>query len=123
VAVDYTGTFLYSANKSSNDLSAFTLMNGTLSAFSTIPTGSGPISVALVRPRTNPLFTATAGSPNTDYGSTTSVIAAGVNDLGQVAGTAVFLFPMARRISPRRFSMPGVFRQALPSADPALGMP
>jgi probable HAF family extracellular repeat protein len=90
VAVDYTGTFLYSANKSSNDLSAFTLKNGTLSAFSTIPTGSGPISVALVRPRTNPLFTATLVPPNTDFGSTSSVIAAGVNDLGQVTGTAVF---------------------------------
>ena len=90
VAVDYTGTFLYSANKSSNDLSGFTLNNGTLSGFSTIPTGSGPISVALVRPRTNPLFTATLVPPNTDFGSTSSVVASGVNDLGQVAGTAVF---------------------------------
>jgi probable HAF family extracellular repeat protein len=90
VTVDYTGTFLYSASKSSNDVSAYNLSSGTANPFGTYATGSGPISVALVRPRTLSLFTATLVPPNTDFGSTSSVVATGVNDLGEVAGTAVF---------------------------------
>jgi probable HAF family extracellular repeat protein len=90
VAVDYTGTYLYAANKSSNDVSAFNLSTGTSVTSSPFSTGSGPLSITLVRPRTNPLFTATLIPPDTDFGSTSSVQPTGVNDLGQVSGTAVF---------------------------------
>ena len=61
VAVDYTGTFLYAANKSSHDVSAYTLSSGVLKPIAASPfsSGMGPVSIALVRPRTIPLYAAT----------------------------------------------------------------
>ncbi len=62
VTVDYTGTFLYAANKSSNDISAYKI--GGPSTLTPIPgspftAGSGPVSIALVRPHTHPIYSAT----------------------------------------------------------------
>jgi 6-phosphogluconolactonase len=93
VAVDYTGTFIYAANKSSHDVSAYTLRSGILNpiAASPFPTGSGPVSIALVRPRTNPIFAATEIPDPTGLGSVTSIVATGINNQGQVSGTVASL--------------------------------
>ena len=87
VTVDYTGTFLYSANI--GDISGFNLSTGILNPLSASPfaTGDAPVSIALVRPRTYPVFTATQVAPSTGLGSVTAFNAAAVNDQGQVAGT------------------------------------
>jgi probable HAF family extracellular repeat protein len=93
VAVDYTGTFLYAANQSSNDVSAYTLSSGALKPISGSPfgTGLGPVSIALVRPATIPFFSATQiPYPQSGFGSVQSFTAAGINDKGQVAGSIVY---------------------------------
>jgi probable HAF family extracellular repeat protein len=90
VTVDYTGTFVYAANKSSNDISGFMFSNSDLKPLSAspYPAGWGPVSVALVRPQTFPVFTATSQFvPFTGLGSVVAFDAAAINDLGQVAGT------------------------------------
>ena len=87
-AVDYTGTFLYAANKSSNDVSAYTLSSGVKSiAGSPFSTGSGPVSIALVRPRTIPLYSATEIPDQEGLGSVQSITAAAINNQGEVTGT------------------------------------
>jgi probable HAF family extracellular repeat protein len=88
-AVDYTGTFLYAANKSSNDISAYTLSRGVLTpvAASPFPTGSGPVSIALVRPRTTPLYTATEIPVSDGLGGVVSITGAAINNKGEVTGT------------------------------------
>ena len=87
VTVDYTGTFLYSAN--GGDISGFNLSTGVLKPLSASPftTGNAPVSIALVRPQTFPVFTATEVASFTGLGSVTAFEAAAVNDPGQVAGT------------------------------------
>lgn len=87
VAVDYTGTFLYSAN--SGDISGFNFSTGTFNPLSAspFPTGNAPVSIALVRPQTYPVFTATQVVQPSGLGSVTAVNAVAVNDNGQVAGT------------------------------------
>ena len=62
MAVDYTGTFLYTANRSSNDISAYKI--GSSSTLTPIPGSpftavADPVSIALVRPRTRPIYSAT----------------------------------------------------------------
>ena len=62
VAVDYTGTFLYAANRSSNDISAYKISSS--STLTPIPGSpftavADPVSIALVRPRTHPIYSAT----------------------------------------------------------------
>ncbi len=88
-AVDYTGTFLYAANKSSNDVSAYTLSLGVLKpiAASPFPTGSGPVSIALVRPRTTPLYSATEIPDQEGLGGVLSITGAAINNKGEVTGT------------------------------------
>jgi 6-phosphogluconolactonase len=88
-AVDYSGTFLYAANKSSNDVSAYSLSLGVLKpiAASPFPTGSGPVSIALVRPRTNPLYTATEIPISEGLGGIVSITGAAINNTGEVTGT------------------------------------
>ena len=85
--VDYTGTFLYSANN--GDISGFNLSTGGLKPLSASPfaTGNAPVSIALVRPPTFPVFTATQVAPSTGLGSVSAFNAAAINDQGQVAGT------------------------------------
>ena len=87
VSVDYTGTFLYAANN--NDISGFSLSTGMFKPLSAspFPTGNAPVSIALVRPQTFPVFTATQVASFTGLGSVSAIEAAGVNDQGQVAGT------------------------------------
>jgi probable HAF family extracellular repeat protein len=87
VTVDYTGTFLYSAN--SGDLSGFNLSTGMLKPLSASPfaTGNAPVSIALVRPRTYRVFTATQVASPTGFADVTLFNASAVNDNGQVAGT------------------------------------
>ena len=87
VTVDYTGTFLYSAG--SGDISGFNLSTGMLKPLSASPfaTGNAPVSIALVRPQTLPVFTATQIPPYTGLGSVSAFNAAAINDQGQVAGT------------------------------------
>jgi 6-phosphogluconolactonase len=88
-AVDYTGTFLYAANKSSNDVSAYTLNLGVLKpiAASPFPTGSGPGSIALVRPRATPLYTAAEIPIPDGLGGFVSITGAAINNKGEVTGT------------------------------------
>jgi probable HAF family extracellular repeat protein len=87
VTVDYTGTFLYAANN--NEISGFNLSTGMLKPLSASPfaTGNAPVSIALVRPQTFPVFTATQVASPAGFGSVLAFDAAGVNDQGQVAGT------------------------------------
>jgi probable HAF family extracellular repeat protein len=86
VTADYTGTFLYSAN--SGDISGFNLSTGMLKPLSASPfaTGNAPVSIALVRPPTFPVFTATQVASFTGLGSVSAYNATAINDLGQVAG-------------------------------------
>jgi len=88
-AVDYTGTFLYAANRFSNDVSAYTLSLGVLKPItgSPFPTGSRPVSIALVRPRTIPLYTATEIPIPGGLGGFVSITGAGINNKGEVTGT------------------------------------
>jgi probable HAF family extracellular repeat protein len=90
VAVDYTGTFLYAANKSSHDVSAYTLSSGVLKpiAASPFPSGMGPVSIALVRPRTIPLYAATEIPDPLLPAPVLSITPAAINDLGEVTGSA-----------------------------------
>lgn len=87
VAVDYTGTFLYSAN--SNDISGFNLGTGVWKTLSASPfaTGNAPVSITLVRPQTFPVFTATQVASPSGFANVTVFNASAVNDNGQVAGT------------------------------------
>ena len=87
VTVDYTGTFLYTAND--NDISGFNLSTGLLKPLSASPfaTGNAPVSIALVRPQTFPVFTATQVASPIGFGSVLAIQPSGVNDNGQVAGT------------------------------------
>lgn len=96
VAVDYTGTFAYAANKSSNDVSAYTLSSGVLKPLSGSPfsTGMGPVSIALVRPRTNPVYSATEIPDPQDFGSPQTITPSGINNKGEVAGTVAY-YPQA----------------------------
>jgi probable HAF family extracellular repeat protein len=50
-------------------------------------TGNAPVSIALVRPPTFPVFTATQVAPYTGLGSVSAFYATAINDQGQVAGT------------------------------------
>jgi probable HAF family extracellular repeat protein len=91
VTADYTGTFLYAANKAANDISLFTLASGSLGSPATMSAGPGPVSIALVRPRSLVLFNATEVPPLPGiYGSNQKYFPAAVNNLGQVTGTATF---------------------------------
>jgi probable HAF family extracellular repeat protein len=87
VTVDYTGTFLYSANN--GDISGFNFSTGMLKPLSASPfaTGNAPVSIALVRPQTFPVFTATQVASPSGFGGVSTFNAAAVNDNGQVAGT------------------------------------
>ncbi|MGA8596373.1 MAG: beta-propeller fold lactonase family protein [Bryobacteraceae bacterium] len=92
IAVDYTGTFAYAANKSSNDVSAYTLGSGALKPISGSPfaAGMGPVSIALVRPRTNPLYSATEIPDPQDFGSAQTITPSAINNQGAVAGTVAY---------------------------------
>ncbi len=87
VTVDYTGTFLYSAN--SGDISGFNLSTGIFRPLSASPyaTGNAPVSIALIRPQTFPVFTATQVASPSGYAGITAFNAVAVNDSGQVAGS------------------------------------
>lgn len=94
VAVDYTGTFLYAANKSSHDVSAYSLSSGVLKpiAASPFPSGMGPVSIALVRPRTIPLYAATEIPDPLLPAPVESITPAAINNLGEVTGSASTFF-------------------------------
>jgi 6-phosphogluconolactonase len=92
VAVDYSGTFLYAADKSSREISIYTLSSGVLTPSTNPPSSdtSGILNVALVRPQTLPSFTATEVALPNGFGNPATVTATGVNDNGAVIGNAVF---------------------------------
>ena len=94
VAVDYTGTFLYLANKSSNDISAYKIGGpSTLTpvAGSPFTAGSGPVSIALVRPHTHPIYSATEIPEPPNSGLMVSKITgSGINNQGEVSGTVTY---------------------------------
>jgi probable HAF family extracellular repeat protein len=93
VSVEYNGMYLYAANKSSNDLSAFQIASGVLTPIPSSPVSgvSGPVSVALVRPPTLPVFTATEiPAALQGFGSVRMISASGINDKGNVSGTVAF---------------------------------
>jgi 6-phosphogluconolactonase len=90
VAVDYTGTFLYAANRSSNDISAYKISSSTTltpipgSPFTAV---ADPVSIALVRPRTHPIYSASEIPESQELGFITNIRASGVNNKGEVSGT------------------------------------
>jgi probable HAF family extracellular repeat protein len=93
VAVDYTGTFLYAANRSSNDISAYKISSS--STLTPIPGSpftavSDPVSIALVRPRTHPIYSATEIPESRELGFITNISASGVNNKGEVSGTVKY---------------------------------
>ena len=93
VTVDYTGTFLYAANKSSNDISAYKIGGpSTLTPISGSPftAGSGPVSIALVRPRTHPIYSATEIPESGQFGTVKNITGSGINNKGEVSGTVLY---------------------------------
>jgi probable HAF family extracellular repeat protein len=93
VAVDYTGTFLYAANRSSNDISAYKISSSSTlthipgSPFTAV---SDPVSIALVRPRTHPIYSATEIPESGELGFIANINASGVNNKGEVSGTVTY---------------------------------
>lgn len=94
VAVDYSGTFLYTANRSSNDISGYKL--SSTSSLTPVP-GSPflpvfePFSIALVRPHTHPIYTATEiPNPGSNFGSVSNIVGTGINNKGQVSGSVSY---------------------------------
>ena len=95
VAVDYSGTFLYAANRSSNDISGYKLgSSSTLTPISGSPflPVFEPYSIALVRPCTHPIYTATEiPEPQAgNFGTVSSIIGSGINNKGQASGTVAY---------------------------------
>jgi 6-phosphogluconolactonase (cycloisomerase 2 family)/uncharacterized membrane protein len=95
VTVDYTGTFLYLANKSSNDISAYKIGSpSTLTPISGSPftAVSEPVSIALVRPRTHPIYSATEiPEPEAgNLGEVRNITGSGVNNKGEVSGSVSY---------------------------------
>lgn len=93
LAVDYTGTFVYAANHASNDISAYKIgSTSTLTPISGSPftAVSDPIAIALVRPHTHPIYTATEIPESMNLGTVSNIIASGINDQGQVSGTVAY---------------------------------
>jgi probable HAF family extracellular repeat protein len=93
VAVDYTGTFLYAANRSSNDISAYKISpSSTLTPIPGSPftAVSDPVSIALVRPRTHPIYSATEIPESGNFGTVSNISGSGVNNKGEVSGTVAY---------------------------------
>jgi 6-phosphogluconolactonase len=94
VAVDYTGTFVYAANRSSNDISAYKI--GTSSTLTPIPGSpfsavADPVSIALVRPRTRPIYSATEIPESGNFGTVSNITGSGINNKGEVSGTVAYI--------------------------------
>jgi probable HAF family extracellular repeat protein len=93
VAVDYTGTFAYASSGpyGSGNVSAFSISSGSLTplAGSPFPTGEGSVSIALVRPFTTPVYSATH-VPSPDFLPSQFVFPYGINNKGQVSGSVVY---------------------------------
>jgi probable HAF family extracellular repeat protein len=92
VAVDYTGTFLYAANKSSNDISAYKIGSSTLTPIPGSPftAVADPVSIALVRPRTHPIYSATEIPESGELGTVMTITGSGINNKGEVSGTVAY---------------------------------
>jgi 6-phosphogluconolactonase len=93
VAVDYTGTFLYAANRSSNDISAYKISSSpTLTQIPGSPftAVSDPVSIALVRPRSHPIYSAAEIPESGELGFIANISASGVNNKGEVSGTVTY---------------------------------
>jgi 6-phosphogluconolactonase len=94
VAVDYTGTFVYAANRSSNDISAYKI--GSSPTLTPIPGSpftavADPVSIALVRPRTRPIYSATEIPESGQFGTVSNITGSGINNKGQVSGTVAYI--------------------------------
>jgi probable HAF family extracellular repeat protein len=92
--VDYTGTFLYLANRSSNDISAYKI--GSLSTLTPIPGSpftavADPVSIALVRPHTRPIYSATEIPESGNLGTVSNITGSGINNKGDVSGTVAYI--------------------------------
>jgi probable HAF family extracellular repeat protein len=93
VAVDYTGTFLYAANRSSNDISAYKIdSSSTLTPIPGSPftAVSDPVSIALVRPRTHSIYSATEIPEQGELGTVSNITGSGINNQGEVSGTVAY---------------------------------
>jgi probable HAF family extracellular repeat protein len=92
--VDYTGTFVYAANRSSNDISAYKI--GSSPTLTPIPGSpftavADPVSIALVRPRTRPIYSATEIPESGQFGTVSNITGSGINNKGQVSGTVAYI--------------------------------
>jgi len=90
VAVDYTGTFVYLANRSSNDISAYSSSTLTPIPGSPFTAVADPVSIALVRPRTHPIYSATEIPEQGELGTVMTITGSGVNNKGEVSGTVAY---------------------------------
>ncbi len=96
VAVDYTGTFAYATSGpyGSGNVTAFSVNSatGVLTQFAGAPfsAGDGSVSIALTRPQTTPLYSATEIPDPQDFGSVQTITPSGINNKGQVAGSVVY---------------------------------
>ena len=90
VAVDYTGTFIYLANRSSNDISAYKSSTLTPIPGSPFAAVSDPVSIALVRPRTHPIYSATEIPEQGEFGTVSNITGSGINNKGEVSGTVAY---------------------------------
>ena len=90
VAVDYTGTFVYLANRSSNDISAYSSSTLTPIPGSPFTAVADPVSIALVRPRTHPIYSATEIPEQGGLGTVSNITGSGINNKGEVSGTVAY---------------------------------
>jgi 6-phosphogluconolactonase len=90
VAVDYTGSFIYLANRSSNDISAYSSSTLTSIPGSPFTAVADPVSIALVRPRTHPIYSATEIPEQGELGTVMTITGSGVNNKGEVSGTVAY---------------------------------
>ncbi len=91
VAVDYTGTFIYLANRSSNDISAYSASALTPIPGSPFTAVADPVSIALVRPRTHPIYSATEIPESGNFGTVSNITGSGINNKGEVSGTVAYI--------------------------------
>ena len=104
VAIDYTGTFAYenlpAVNATVKGIAAYRINSGVLTPISGSPfaAGDGPISMALVRPRTTPIYSASE-IPNPDFAPVQSITPNAINNKGEVTGSVVYVPAQTERFA------------------------
>ena len=95
VTVDYTGTYVFATSGpyGAGNVSELALdsASGALTTVSgsPFPAGDGSVAIALVRPATNPIYTATQ-VPNPNFLPVQSISPYAINNKGEVSGSVIY---------------------------------